>query len=75
MWQTNDAHYVYESLVFREKRGRNMGMFLYAFEDRNMYAFFIASDSTDIQRTFRRFYVNKEATVDEKVAFIKGRIL
>ena len=52
-----------------------MGMFLYAFEDRNMYAFLIVFDSTDIQRTFRRFYVNKEATVDEKVAFIKGRIL
>lgn len=52
-----------------------MGMFLYAFEDGNMYAFFIAFDSTEIERAFRRFYVNKEATVDEKVAFTKGGIL
>jgi hypothetical protein len=51
-----------------------MGMFIYAFEDRNMYVFFIAFDSTEIERAFRRFYVNKEATVDEEVAFIKGGI-
>jgi hypothetical protein len=51
-----------------------MGMFLYAFEDRNMYAFFIAFDSTDIESPFRDFDVKKEATMDEKMAFIKGRV-
>jgi hypothetical protein len=37
-----------------------MGMFLYAFEDRNVYAFFIAFDSTDMESPFSYFNVEKK---------------
>ena len=37
-----------------------MGMFLYAFEDRNMYAFLIVFDSTDIESPFGDFDVKKK---------------
>jgi hypothetical protein len=62
-------------LVFREKRRENMSVFLCPFGNRNMYDYSGCFNSTDMKRPFCDFDVKKEATVDEKTAFIKGRVL
>jgi len=52
-----------------------MSVFLCPFGNRNMYDYSGCFNSTDMKRPFCDFDVKKEATVDEKTAFIKGRVL